>query len=129
MSDGEAALQRLRTALSARQAERDWQRRTRWLRARVLIGASAEHLLLQFDRGQMHLDESTGPMLTWDFALRADASTWMRHWEAPPAPGWHDLLALAKRDALRLEGDLHPFMTHLQFFKDLLAAPRAATRQ
>ena len=23
-----------------------------------------------------------------------------------------------------LEGDLHPFMTHLQYFKDLLALPR-----
>jgi hypothetical protein len=24
-----------------------------------------------------------------------------------------------------LEGDLHPFMAHLQYFKDLLALPRA----
>jgi hypothetical protein len=41
-----------------------------------------------------------------------------------PRPGWHDLLALTKRKEATLEGDLHPFMTHLQYFKDLLALPR-----
>ena len=41
-----------------------------------------------------------------------------------PAPGWHDLLALTKREEATLEGDLHLFMTHLQYFKDVLALPR-----
>ena len=41
-----------------------------------------------------------------------------------PRPGWHDLLALTKRGEATLEGDLHPFMTHLQYFKDVLALPR-----
>ena len=27
------------------------------------------------------------------------------------------------RELLRIEGDLHPFMTHLQYFKDVLALP------
>jgi len=34
------------------------------------------------------------------------------------------LFALTKRGEAVLEGDLHPFMTHLQYFKDLLALPR-----
>ena len=41
-----------------------------------------------------------------------------------PRPGWHDLLALTKREEAVLEGDLHPFMAHLQYFKDVLALPR-----
>jgi hypothetical protein len=31
---------------------------------------------------------------------------------------------LTKRGEGVLEGDLHPFMAHLQYFKDLLALPR-----
>jgi len=31
---------------------------------------------------------------------------------------------LTKRGEATLEGDLHPFMAHLQYFKDLLALPR-----
>ena len=41
-----------------------------------------------------------------------------------PRPGWHDLLALTKRGEAALEGDLHPFMANLQYFKDVLALPR-----
>ena len=42
-----------------------------------------------------------------------------------PRPGWHDLFALTKRKEAVLEGDLHPFMAHLQYFKDVLALPRS----
>ena len=67
-----------------------------------------------------------GPQLMrpWRFAVRAAAGTWLGFWQPVPAPGSHDLLALAKRGALRLEGDLAPLMANLQYFKDLLAAPR-----
>jgi hypothetical protein len=41
-----------------------------------------------------------------------------------PKPGFHDLLALTKRGEAVLEGDLHPFIAHLQYFKDVLALPR-----
>jgi hypothetical protein len=46
------------------------------------------------------------------------------YWQAAPRPGFHDLLALTKRGEAMLEGDLHPFMTNLQYFKDVLALPR-----
>jgi hypothetical protein len=63
-------------------------------------------------------------MRSWRFSYRATARAWAAHWDAEPKPGWHDLLALTKRGEAVLEGDLHPFMTHLQYFKDLLALPR-----
>ena len=42
-----------------------------------------------------------------------------------PPPGFHDLIAMLKVRALRIEGDQHPFMANLRYFKDLLALPRA----
>ena len=64
------------------------------------------------------------PMRSWRFSYRASPLAWVEYWQAVPRPGWHDLLALTKRDEAVLEGDLHPFMTHLQYFKDVLALPR-----
>ena len=63
-------------------------------------------------------------MRSWRFSYRASPAAWAEHWQAAPRPGWHDLLALTKRGEAVLEGDLHPFMAHLQYFKDLLALPR-----
>jgi len=63
-------------------------------------------------------------MRSWRFSYRATPQAWFAYWQTEPKPGWHDLLALTKRGEAVLEGDLHPFMTHLQYFKDLLALPR-----
>jgi hypothetical protein len=63
-------------------------------------------------------------MRSWRFSYRASPAAWVEYWQSAPRPGWHDLLALTKREEAVLEGDLHPFMTHLQYFKDLLALPR-----
>ena len=65
----------------------------------------------------------------WQFALRASAEAWQKFWTPVPEPGWHDLSALTKRGVARLEGDITPYMTHLQFFKDLFAAPRRLVRE
>jgi len=63
-------------------------------------------------------------MRSWRFSYRAQPAAWAEYWQAPPRPGWHDLLALTKRGEASLEGDLHPFMSNLQYFKDVLALPR-----
>ena len=48
-----------------------------------------------------------------------------------PGQGWAvrvpcwGLPTLIKRRVLRVEGDLHPFMANLLYFKALMAAPRA----
>lgn len=69
-----------------------------------------------------------GPFLlrSWTFAVRASAEAWARFWQPVPAPGDHDLFALAKRGAARVEGDLVPLMANLRYVKDVLAAPRRA---
>jgi hypothetical protein len=65
-------------------------------------------------------------MSSWRFAVRGSAEAWGRLWQPVPDPGWHDLLALAKRGAVVLEGDLHPLMANMQYVKDLLVLPRRA---
>ena len=72
------------------------------------------------------VDLAPAPVLmrSWRFSYCATPAAWAEYWQAAPRPGWHDLLALTKRGEAVLEGDLHPFMAHLQYFKDLLALPR-----
>lgn len=65
-------------------------------------------------------------MPSCDFKLSAPADEWARFLEAVPPPGSHDLFALLKRGVLRLDGNLHPFMANLMYFKRLLASPRPA---
>ena len=64
-------------------------------------------------------------MPAWNLALRADAEAWSAFWQAAPVPGFHDVMALVKARRLRIEGDLHAFMSHLLYFKDVLACLRA----
>jgi hypothetical protein len=68
-------------------------------------------------------------MRPWQFALRATAEAWRKFWMPVPEPGWHDLSALTKRGVAKLEGDITPYMTHLQFFKDMFDAPRRLVRE
>jgi hypothetical protein len=65
-------------------------------------------------------------MPSWSFALRASRETWDLFWLPVPPPGSHDLFALIKRRALRVEGNLHPFMANLFYFKGVMAALRSS---
>ena len=72
------------------------------------------------------VDMAAAPVLmrSWCFSYRASPTAWIEFWKPVPRPGWQDLLALTKSGEAVLEGDLFPFMSHLQFFKDMLALPR-----
>jgi hypothetical protein len=67
-----------------------------------------------------------GPQLMrpWQFAIRGHAEGWRQFWRPVPPPGFHDLFALTKGAGFRIEGDLHPLIANLLYFKDVLAAPR-----
>ena len=68
-----------------------------------------------------------GPFITptYSFALRASRDGWDKLWSATPIPGYTDIFALVKKKLLRIEGDLHPFMSNLLYFKGVLAAAGA----
>jgi hypothetical protein len=100
-------------------------RRGRWLRTRFLLDLRDAAYLVEIVDGRV-VAVAEGPfvMPSWQFALRADRSEWERFWARRPVPGSNDLFAMLKRHVLQIEGDLHPFMTNLLYFKALLGALR-----
>jgi hypothetical protein len=58
------------------------------------------------------------------FRIAAEVPAWLNFWKPMPEPGWHDILAMMKRNHLTVDGDLRIFMGHLQYIKDLIALPR-----
>jgi hypothetical protein len=99
--------------------------RGRFLDVTFLIEVGVLPYLIRVHRGRVERIEK-GPLIMprWTFALRGSEEAWSSFWTAVPPPGFHDLIAMIKRRALRIEGDQQPFMANLRYFKDLLALPR-----
>ena len=101
-------------------------RRGRFLDVTFLVEVGQAPYLLRISRGRIEaIDKGPHIMPRWAFALRAPEEAWAAFWQPVPAPGFHDLIAMLKIGVLRIEGDQHPFMANLRYFKDLLALPRA----
>ena len=64
------------------------------------------------------------PIADWVFALRASEAAWREFLKPIPKPGFHDVMAMLKLKHLKMEGDLYPLMSHLLYFKDVLASVR-----
>ena len=104
-------------------------RRGRFLDCDCLLGPMERPFHVSVRAGKI-IDLTPAPVLmrSWRFAFRATPEAWAQYWQPMPRPSWHDLLSLTKRGTAVLEGDLHPFMTNLQYFKDVLALPRALAK-
>ena len=102
------------------------RRRGRYVSTRFLVGVGPDSYLVEVDRGEVRSVEK-GPLVmpSWTFALRAPSAAWAKFWSAAPPPGSHDLFAMIKSRELTVEGDLHPFMANLFYFKMLLSSLRA----
>ncbi|PYB72293.1 hypothetical protein [Rhizobium wuzhouense] len=100
-------------------------KRGHYVSLRFLVEIGDRGYLVDIDKGRV-ASVQAGPfvMPSWTFALRASAEDWKRFFEPLPAPGFHDLFALLKARRLKVEGDLHPFMANLRYFKEILAAVR-----
>jgi len=99
--------------------------RGRYVDATFLLEVGDVPWLIKISAGRI-VSVTRGPfvMPAWSFALRAPREAWDQFWLASPPPGFHDLMALVKRRALRIEGNLQPFMANLLYFKDVMAALR-----
>ena len=106
-------------------ADENLVRRGRYLSTTFMLGVGEQGYLVKIIEGRI-VSITPGPFVTpnYSFALRAPKDEWEMFWEKIPKPGHNDIFALFKRGKLTIEGDLHPFMTHLQYFKDVLALPR-----
>lgn len=105
-------------------ALRDLTRRGLWTSARMLVGIGDAQILVEVREGVLKVHAELPLLCSWDFCVRGPACAWVSLWRAIPEPGRHDLFALTKHGDLRVEGNLHPFMSSLQYFKDLLVMPR-----
>jgi hypothetical protein len=101
--------------------------RGRFLDVSFLLEEGEAAYLVRIHRGRVEaVDQGPFVMPRWTFALRASQEAWATFWQPIPPPGFHDLIAMLKTRALKLEGDQHPFFANLLYFKELLALPRAA---
>lgn len=105
-------------------------RRGRFVDTTFLIAIDDADALIHVREGRIaHV--TPGPFITpnYSFALRAPCSAWEKFWQPLPPPNFNDVFALVKQKLMRLEGDLHPFMSNLLYFKDVLATPRREGKQ
>jgi hypothetical protein len=100
-------------------------RRGRFVDTTFMIAIGDDDTLIRVQAGRV-TKVTPGPFITPDysFALRASRAVWEKFWQPLPPLGFTDIFALVKQKLMRVEGDLHPFMSNLLYFKDVVAAPR-----
>ena len=120
----------LETIAASVNADANLTRRGRFVDTTFLIGIDDADTLIRIQAGRVTA-VTPGPFITpnYSFALRASASVWEKFWQPLPPIGFTDVFALVKQKLMRIEGDLHPFMANLLYFKDVLATPRAIKQQ
>ena len=99
--------------------------RGRFVDTTFMIAIDDTDYLLRIQEGRV-TKITPGPFITPDysFALRAPRAVWEKFWQPLPPLGFTDVFALVKQKLMRVEGDIHPFMANLLYFKDVIAAPR-----
>jgi hypothetical protein len=105
-------------------------RRGRFVDTTFLIAIDDADALIRIQEGRV-TKVTQGPFITPDyaFALRASREVWEKFWQPLPPFGFTDIFALVKQKLMRVEGDIHPFMANLLYFKDVIAAPRRETKR
>ena len=100
-------------------------RRGRFVDTTFMIAIDDAYTLIRVQEGRV-IEVTPGPFITpnYSFVLRASRTVWEKFWQPLPPPGYTDIFALVKQKLMRVEGDLHPFMANLLYFKDVIAAPR-----
>jgi hypothetical protein len=105
-------------------------RRGRFVDTTFMVAIDEAYTLIRVQEGRV-VKVTPGPFITPDysFALRASRGVWEKFWQPLPPLGFTDIFALVKQKLMRVEGDIHPFMTNLLYFKDVIAAPRQIKQQ
>jgi hypothetical protein len=109
-------------------ADTNLVRRGRFVDTTFMIAVDETCYLLRIQEGRV-TKVTPGPFIPPDFsfALRASRAVWEKFWQPLPPLGFTDVFALVKQKLMRVEGDIHPFMANLLYFKDVIAAPRKET--
>ena len=100
-------------------------RRGRYVSLSFLLGVGETDYVVTIEQGRVSSVEPRRlATVTGRFAIRAAAATWAEFWKPLPKRDHHDLWAMLAAGLAKIDGDLLPLMQNLQYFKDVLAAPR-----
>ena len=96
-----------------------------YLNTCFMISTIDNEYLVNIERGIVtNVEEGPFVMPSYIFKLTASKDEWFKFLQHTPQPGSHDIIAMLRRKVLKFEGDLHPLMSHLLYFKLLLASLR-----
>jgi hypothetical protein len=98
-----------------------------YLNTCFMISTIENEYLVNIEKGVVkNVEEGPFVMPSYVFKLTAPKNEWLKFLQQTPQPGSHDIIAMLRRKVLKFEGDLHPLMSHLLYFKLLLASLRPA---
>ena len=96
-----------------------------YLNTCFMISTIEHEYLVNIEKGIVkNVEEGPFVMPSYVFKLTAPKNEWLKFLQQTPKPGSHDIIAMLRRKVLKFEGDLHPLMSHLLYFKLLLASLR-----
>ncbi len=98
-----------------------------YLNTSFMISTIENEYLVNIEKGVVkNVEEGPFVMPSYVFKLTAPKNEWIKFLQHIPEPGSHDIIAMLRRKVLKFEGDLYPLMSHLLYFKLLLASLRPA---
>ena len=115
--------------------EKDERRETlsemaRYLNTNFIISTIDTEYLVNIEKGVItSVQEGPFVMPSYNFKLTAPKDEWLKFLQPIPQPGSHDIIAMLRRKVLKFDGDLHPLMSHLLYFKLLLASLRPQEKE
>ncbi|MAI75361.1 MAG: hypothetical protein CMN46_04320 [SAR116 cluster bacterium] len=115
--------------------EKDERRETlsemaRYLNTNFIISTIDTEYLVNIEKGSVTtVQEGPFVMPSYNFKLTAPKDEWLKFLQPIPQPGSHDIIAMLRRKVLKFDGDLHPLMSHLLYFKLLLASLRPQEKE
>ena len=100
-------------------------RMAQYLNTTFMISTIENEYLINIEKGIVqNVEEGPFVMPSYVFKLTAPKNEWLMFLQHTPKPGSHDIIAMLRRNVLKFEGDLYPLMSHLLYFKLLLASLR-----
>ena len=100
-------------------------RRGRWTNAKMLLGVGEDHWLITIAEGRISdCRRHHWRISDFDFAITGDEAAWRKCWSSPPPPMHHDLHALMRIGAIRIEGDIDLMLANMLYLKIMLETLR-----
>ncbi len=100
-------------------------RRGRWTNAVMMLGIGEDHWLITIREGRiMACKRQSLRISAYDSAITGDEAAWRKFWQETPPPMHHDLHALLRIGAIRIEGDVDMLLANMLYLKIILETLR-----